>query len=199
MRRLLLLLSLLLTAPAGAFAVQPTIAVGGAEFGIDWLPSLLATRDKGGDIVNIAQVFARSGMTEVTWKDSGIESVADMKGKKVGVWCCGNEFELFAALTKNGIDPKNSDEVTIVNQPFDSGSLFQKVRGKALPEWAAEFDAGTWAQFFLKYCISHPAVTCVIPGTSQVRHLEDNLGAARGRLPDAAMRRRIEGYWDSRG
>jgi NitT/TauT family transport system substrate-binding protein len=62
-------------------------------------------------------------MTEVTWKDSGIESVADMKGKKVGVWCCGNEFELFAALTKNGIDPKNKDEVTIVNQPFDM-SLF---------------------------------------------------------------------------
>jgi NitT/TauT family transport system substrate-binding protein len=62
-------------------------------------------------------------MTEVTWKDSGIESVADMKGKKVGVWCCGNEFELFAALTKNNIDPKNKDEVTIVNQPFDM-SLF---------------------------------------------------------------------------
>jgi NitT/TauT family transport system substrate-binding protein len=102
---------------------EQVVASGGAEFGINWLPSLLATRDKGGDLVNIAQVFARSGMTEVTWKDSGITDVAGMRGKKVGVWCCGNEFELFAALTKNGIDPKDKNDVTIVNQPFDM-SLF---------------------------------------------------------------------------
>ena len=105
---------------------EQVVASGGADFGINWLPSLLATRDKGGDLVNIAQVFARSGMTEVTWKDSGITDVADMKGKKVGVWCCGNEFELFAALTKNGIDPKNKDEVTIVNQPFDMNLFLQR-------------------------------------------------------------------------
>jgi NitT/TauT family transport system substrate-binding protein len=65
-------------------------------------------------------------MTEVTWKDSGISDVAGMKGKKVGVWCCGNEFELFAALTKNNIDPKNKDDVTIVNQPFDMNLFLQK-------------------------------------------------------------------------
>ena len=105
---------------------EQVVTSGGAEFGIDWLPSLLATRDKGGDLVNIAQVFARSGMTEVTWKDSGISDVAGMKGKKVGVWCCGNEFELFAALTKNNIDPKNKDDVTIVNQPFDMNLFLQK-------------------------------------------------------------------------
>jgi NitT/TauT family transport system substrate-binding protein len=105
---------------------EQVVASGGAEFGLDWLPSLLATRDKGGDLVNIAQVFARSGMTEVTWKDSGISDVAGMKGKKVGVWCCGNEFELFAALTKNNIDPKNKDDVTIVNQPFDMNLFLQK-------------------------------------------------------------------------
>ena len=58
-------------------------------------------------------------MTELTWKDSGITDVAGMKGKKVGVWCCGNENELYAALVKNGIDPKSKDDVTIVNQPFD--------------------------------------------------------------------------------
>ena len=95
------------------------MASGQAEFGIDWLPALLAARDQGGDLVNIAQVFARSGMTELTWKDSGITDVAGMKGKKVGVWCCGNENELYAALIKNNIDPKNKDDVTIVNQPFD--------------------------------------------------------------------------------
>ena len=98
---------------------EQVVASGQAEFGIDWLPSLLATRDQGGDLVNIGQVFERSGMTELTWKDSDITDVAEMKGKKVGVWCCGNEFELFAALTKNGIDPKDKSDVTIVNQPFD--------------------------------------------------------------------------------
>ncbi|HSC91443.1 MAG TPA: ABC transporter substrate-binding protein [Gaiellaceae bacterium] len=105
---------------------EQVVASGQAEFGIDWLPSLLATRDQGGDLVNIAQVFERSGMTEVTWKDSGITDVAGMKGKKVGVWCCGNEFELFAALTKNGIDPKSKSDVTIVNQPFDMNLFMQK-------------------------------------------------------------------------
>jgi NitT/TauT family transport system substrate-binding protein len=105
---------------------EQVVTSGGAEFGIDWLPSLLATRDKGGDLVNIAQVFARSGMTEVTWKDSNITDVAGMRGKKVGVWCCGNEFELFAALTKNGIDPKDKSDVTIVNQPFDMSLFLQR-------------------------------------------------------------------------
>src|SRR5688572_9860906 len=105
---------------------EQVVASGQAEFGIDWLPALLATRDQGGDLVNIAQVFARSGMLEVTWKDSGITEVADMRGKKVGVWCCGNEFELFAALTKNGIDPKDKSDVTIVNQPFDMNLFLQR-------------------------------------------------------------------------
>jgi NitT/TauT family transport system substrate-binding protein len=103
----------------GGPSITPEQVVLGkqAEFGIDWLPSLLASRDKGQDLVNIAQVFGRSGMTELTWKDSGITSIGQMKGKKVGVWCCGNENELYAALNKNGMDPKQ--DVTIVNQPFD--------------------------------------------------------------------------------
>jgi NitT/TauT family transport system substrate-binding protein len=96
---------------------EQVVASGQAEFGLDWLPSLLATRDKGSDLVNIAQVFGKSGMLEVTHKDSGITDVAGMEGKKVGVWCCGNENELYAALTKNNIDLKK--DVTIVNQPFD--------------------------------------------------------------------------------
>jgi NitT/TauT family transport system substrate-binding protein len=98
---------------------EQVVASGQAEFGIDWLPSLLATRDQGGDLVNIAQVFTRSGMTELTHKDSGVTTIKQMGGKKVGVWCCGNQFELYAALTKNGIDPTNKSAVTIVNQPFD--------------------------------------------------------------------------------
>jgi aryl-alcohol dehydrogenase-like predicted oxidoreductase len=87
----------------------------------------------------------------------------------------------------------------LLNLPFGGrrGSLFARVEGRALPGWAAEFDAGSWAQFFLKYSLSHPAVTCAIPGMTQVAHLEDNIAAGRGRLPDAAMRRRMEEYWDS--
>jgi NitT/TauT family transport system substrate-binding protein len=98
---------------------EQVVAGGQAQFGLDWLPSLLATRDAGTQLVNIAQVFTRSGMTELTWKDSGISSIKAMAHKKVGVWCCGNQFELYAALTKNGINPNSSSAVTIINQPFD--------------------------------------------------------------------------------
>jgi len=105
---------------------EQVVASGQAQFGIDWLPSLLATRDKGGDIVNVAQVFTRSGMTEITWRSSGINTIKKMAGKKVGVWCCGNENELFAALVKNGINPKDPKQVTIVNQPFDMSLFLQK-------------------------------------------------------------------------
>ena len=102
----------------GPDIVPEQVVLGGqAEFGIDWLDNLLATRDQNGDIVNIAQVFARSGMTEVTWKDSGLDSIASLKGKKVGVWLGGNEHKLFAALNKNGIDPQS--DVEVVAQPFD--------------------------------------------------------------------------------
>jgi len=98
---------------------EQVVAGGGAEFGLDWLPSLLSARDKGTKLVNIAQVFGRSGMTQLTWKDSGIKTIAQMRGKKVANWLGGNEFELFAALTKAGMDPANNKGVTIVKQPFD--------------------------------------------------------------------------------
>jgi len=84
----------------------------------------------------------------------------------------------------------------LVNLPFGRSSLFREAAGRALPDWAADIDVKSWAQFFLKYVISHPAVTCAIPGSTQVGHLEDNQAAAHGRLADAAMRRRMEEYWD---
>ncbi len=108
----------------GPDIVPEQVVLGGqAEFGINWLDSTLATRDKGQNIVNIAQVFTRSGMTEVTWKDTGLDQITDLKGKKVGVWLGGNEHKLFAALNKNGIDPQKDAE--IVAQPFDM-ELFLK-------------------------------------------------------------------------
>ena len=87
----------------------------------------------------------------------------------------------------------------MLNVPFGGGrsSLFDIVGDRPLPDWAAEFDCATWGQFFLKYSISHPAVTCAIPGTRQVEHVNDNFGAAFGRLPDAALRRRQEEFFDS--
>jgi aryl-alcohol dehydrogenase-like predicted oxidoreductase len=82
----------------------------------------------------------------------------------------------------------------IVNRPFSYGALFPKVKGRALPPWAAEIDCASWAQFFLKYLLGHPAVTCVIPGTRRIAHLQDNVRAGMGRLPDAATRRRMMEY-----
>jgi diketogulonate reductase-like aldo/keto reductase len=85
----------------------------------------------------------------------------------------------------------------LVNQPFDSGSLFRQARGKPLPPWAAEFDCTSWAQFFLKYIVSHPAVTCAIPGTAKPEHARDNNAAGLGRLPDEAQRQRMVALWDA--
>lgn len=83
----------------------------------------------------------------------------------------------------------------IINRPFDGGALFGPVRGKPLPPWAADFDCANWAQFFLKFVVSHPAVTCAIPATSQVAHMHENMGAGFGRLPDAETRQRMSAYY----
>jgi aryl-alcohol dehydrogenase-like predicted oxidoreductase len=79
----------------------------------------------------------------------------------------------------------------IVNRPFQQGGLIRKLERHPLPPWAAEIDCTSWAQFALKFIISHPAVTCAIPATTRVDHVLENLGAAAGRLPDAAMRARM--------
>ena len=75
----------------------------------------------------------------------------------------------------------------IINQPFESGTLFAKVKGKTLPVWAKDFDCASWGQFFLKFILAQAAVTCVIPGTSKAHHLVDNLQAAHGRLPSESQ------------
>jgi diketogulonate reductase-like aldo/keto reductase len=80
---------------------------------------------------------------------------------------------------------------TVINRPYQRGSLFRKVKGRPLPKWASEFDCASWGQFFLKFIASHPDVTCVIPATSKLKHMVDNMGAGYGRLPDAAMRKRM--------
>jgi diketogulonate reductase-like aldo/keto reductase len=85
----------------------------------------------------------------------------------------------------------------IVNRPFAQASLFSHVRGRDVPAWAGEFDCKSWGQFFLKYILSHPAVTCVIPATGKPQHLTDNMGAGTGKLPGEAMRRKMAALMDS--
>lgn len=85
----------------------------------------------------------------------------------------------------------------IANRPFDGGALFERVRGKPLPDWAVEIDCANWAQVFLKFVVSHPAVTCAIPATANPAHMRENMGANFGRLPDAALRRRMAQHFDA--
>ncbi len=85
----------------------------------------------------------------------------------------------------------------IANRPFAEGAMFQRVRGRPLPPWAAEIGVASWAQYFLKWIVGHPAVTCVIPGTGKPEHIADNVAAGFGALPDEAMRKRMAAYYDA--
>ena len=85
----------------------------------------------------------------------------------------------------------------IANRPFAEGAMFRRVRGKPLPTWAAEIGVASWAQYFLKWIVGHPAVTCAIPGTGKPEHVADNVAAGFGALPDAAMRRRMTEHFDT--
>jgi aryl-alcohol dehydrogenase-like predicted oxidoreductase len=89
----------------------------------------------------------------------------------------------------------------MIDVPLGGGrsSLISEAAGRQLPKWAADFGAASWSQFFLKYVVSHPAVTCAIPGATKIEHMEDNQGAGRGRLPDARERKRMEEFWDGKG
>jgi NitT/TauT family transport system substrate-binding protein len=100
---------------------QQQLADGAVDFALSWVPKALASREAGADIVNIAQIFQRSGTLQVSFKDAGITSPADFAGKKIGNWGFGNEFEIFAALTKAGLDP--ATDVELVQQQFDMVAL----------------------------------------------------------------------------
>ena len=100
------------------------------------------------------------------------------------------ERELLPVARENGV-------AIIINRPFQEGALFQYVRGKNLPEWAGEFGCQTWAHFFLKFILSHVAVTCTIPGTSKPAHMLENIKAAFGKLPDDGQREKMARYFDA--
>ena len=117
-----------LTILEGAVDIVPqqVVASGQAEFGLAWVPKVLASRAEGADLVNIAQVFQRSGTLEVSWADAPVTTIADMAGKKVGTWGFGNEHELFVAMRAEGIDPNNPDDVTVIQQSFDMLALLNR-------------------------------------------------------------------------
>jgi diketogulonate reductase-like aldo/keto reductase len=100
------------------------------------------------------------------------------------------ERELLPTAAARGV-------AVIVNQPFEHGDLFRRVRSRALPEWVLDFDCASWAQLFLKYILAEPAVTCVIPATNNPGHMKDNLAAGFGRLPDPQQRLQIRQLWDN--
>jgi len=103
---------------------QTVLATGKADYAVAWVPKALASREQGAGITDVGQIFGRSGTYQVAWKDSGITTAADFKGKKVGNWGFGNEFELFAGMTKAGLDP--GKDVTLVQQQFDMQALLKK-------------------------------------------------------------------------
>jgi diketogulonate reductase-like aldo/keto reductase len=100
------------------------------------------------------------------------------------------ETEVLPAAASRGV-------AVIANQPLERGDLLRRVRGRPLPDWAGEFDCTSWAQVFLKYVLAEPAVTCVIPATGNPEHLQDNLAAGFGRLPDPRQRQLIRELWDA--
>ena len=110
----------------------------------------------------------------------------------------------FVQLTYNVLNREVEDRLlplarergigVIVNRPFQGGSLFRRFQSKPLPDWAGEAGVNNWAEFFLKYIISHPAVTCAIPATSKVEHMKENMGALYGKLPDDDLRQRMADY-----
>ena len=104
------------------------------------------------------------------------------------------EREAENRLLKIALDQKTK---VLINRPFAEGALFRKVKGRPLPPWAAELGIASWAQYFLKWIVSHPAVTCAIPGTGKPEHMRDNLAAGRGAFPDENQRRKMAAYFDS--
>ena len=166
---------------------QQQLADGAVDFALSWVPKALASREAGANIVNIAQVFQRSGTLQVSFKDSGITSPADLAGKKIGNWGLGNEFEIFAALTKAGLDP--ATDVELVQQQFDMAALL-----------AGDIDAAE-AMTYNEYAMVLEAIN---PDTGElytaddlnvvsyeeegVGMLQDAIWADGGRLSDAGYR-----------
>jgi diketogulonate reductase-like aldo/keto reductase len=150
--------------------------------------------------------------TLADWKQAGrvryvgITHYTSSAFREVERWLKGGNYD-FLQINYSLDEPEAAERLlplahdknaaVIVNRPFGKGSMFRRTRGKPIPDWARELGIASWAQYFLKWIISHPAVTCAIPGTSKPEHMRDNLGAAHGALPDAAMRDRMARHFET--
>ena len=130
------------------------------------------------------------GLTHYT--DSAHARIADLI-RKENIDFIQVNYNLLDTHAEDSLFPLAIEKkvAVLINRPFQEGDLFRRVRDKALPSSAKDFDCHSWGQFFLKFILSHPAVTCVIPGTSKPHHMIDNLGAGLGKLPDQRQRREM--------
>ena len=151
--------------------IVPEQVVAGAELGIDWLPSLLSSREQGVPLVNIGQIFMYSGMRQLAFKTSGIKTPADLKGRKVAVWFGGNEFALLATLAKYKLDPQK--DLTLVQQPFDMNLLLQKQVDAAAAmtynEYKQVLDAGVKPEDLVVIDFNAEGRPCSRTGSSSAR------------------------------
>jgi diketogulonate reductase-like aldo/keto reductase len=137
------------------------------------------------------------GITHYT--TGALPELAHILGREPGIDFVQLGYSLATRAAETEILPIAAGQgvAVIANQPLERGDMFRRVRGRALPDWAGEFDCTSWAQLFLKYILAEPAVTCVIPATGSPEHIEDNLAAGSGRLPDARQRQQIRALWDA--
>ena len=158
---------------------------------VDWqthLRTLRAWKEKG--------AFRSIGITHYTV--SAFDALmAVMRAEKIDFVQLPYSLAVRSAETKLLPLAQEKGIAVIPNRPFDGANMFAKVKGRTLPAWAGEIDAKSPGQIFLKYLIGHPAVTCVIPGTARPDHMRDNVAAGFGRMPDAAMRKRIVQWYDT--
>jgi diketogulonate reductase-like aldo/keto reductase len=137
------------------------------------------------------------GITHYT--DRALSELADILETEPGIDFVQCGYSLAARAAERELLPVAAARgaAVIVNQPLGQGALLRHLRGHALPEWAQEIDCESWAQLLLKYILAEPAVTCVIPATRKPEHMQDNLAASVGRLPDQRQRQRIRTLWDA--
>lgn len=174
---------------------------------------LMQVWNLGDSIANLTDRYLDAHMEAVTaWKAAGRAryigittsrdpQYADVEAalKKYKVDFVQLDYSIGDRLPEERLLPLAQERgvAVIANRPFSTGGLFRRVAGKALPPWAADYEIASWAQFFLKFIVSHPAVTCVIPATGDTAHLRDNMGACLGRLPDAATRGRMTEFFST--
>jgi len=163
---------------------QTQLAQGNADFAISWVPKALASREQGAMITDVGQVFQKSGTLQVAWADSGIKSAADFKGKKIGNWGFGNEFEIFAALSKNNLDP--AADVELVQQQFDMKGLLAREIDAAEAMTYNEYAQLLEAKNPKTGKLYQPSDFTVISYEEQgVGMLQDAIWASQERLADA--------------